>query len=40
MEERQNVKENMELDSYAQDIKKSNHIEMIQLAVQVAKLCT
>jgi len=40
MEGRQNVKENMELDSYARDVKKSNHIEMIQLAVQVAKLRT
>jgi hypothetical protein len=30
----------MELDSYARDVERSNHIEMIQLAVQVAKLCT
>lgn len=39
-EGRRNVKENMELDSYARDVERSNHIEMIQLAVQVAKLCT
>jgi hypothetical protein len=30
---RGNVKENKELDSYARDVEKSNHIEMIQLAV-------
>jgi hypothetical protein len=37
---RDNVKENTELVSYARDVEKSNGIEMIQLAVQVAKLRT
>jgi hypothetical protein len=34
------LKENTELDSCAQDVEKSNYIQMIKLAVQVAKLCT
>ena len=40
MEGRGNIKENTELESYAHDIEKSNHIEMMQLAVQVVKLRT